>query len=209
MEPGFGIRDVLLASLHFRLSLPVRSVMNSHQSAAGDQNSVTRRLMRAHSSHSRFPIPDSRPFAQAKGFTLIEMIAVVVLLAIVMSIVTFSFTKSLDATRVRAASRDLVAALRYTRGQAIVKGEPKVLVLDLEHNSYTAPDKAPVSLPDNMVLRLTTASREQIDASTGGIRFFPDGSSTGGNIAVVLGQREWHINVAWLTGQIELDEQGE
>jgi general secretion pathway protein H len=144
-----------------------------------------------------------------RGFTLVELIAVVVLLAIVMSIVTFSFSKSLESTRVRAASRDLVAALRYTRGQAIVKGEQKVLVLDLENNSYTAPDKSTVHLPEKMVLRLTTAAQEQIGESTGGIRFFPDGSSTGGNIAVLLGEREWRINVAWLTGEIALEEQAE
>jgi general secretion pathway protein H len=181
--------------------------MRSGESGLGNGESIEQGLPRPRLSHSRFPIPESRP--RARGFTLVELIAVVVLLAIVMSIVTFSFSKSLESTRVRAASRDLVAALRYTRGQAIVKGEQKVLSLDLENNSYTAPDKSPVRLPENMVLRLTTAAQEQTGESTGGIRFFPDGSSTGGNIAVILGEREWRINVAWLTGEIALEEQDE
>lgn len=181
--------------------------MRGRESGFGNGESIEQGRPRPGFSHSRFPVPDSRP--RVRGFTLVEMIAVVVLLAIVMSIVTFSFSKSLESTRVRAASRDLVAALRYTRGQAIVKGEQKVLMLDLENNSYTAPDKSPVTLPENMVLRLTTAAREQTGESTGGIRFFPDGSSTGGNIAVVLGEREWRINVAWLTGEIALEAQAE
>lgn len=149
------------------------------------------------------------PPRRARGFTLIELIAVVVLLAIVLAIASLSLSRSLGSAKVRAASKDLVAALRYTRGQAIVKGKPQVLVMDLEQNSYVAPGKKSVSLPKDMVLRLTTAETEQTSANSGGIRFFADGSSTGGHVSVLMGEREWRINVAWLTGEIELDEQPE
>lgn len=146
---------------------------------------------------------------RARGFTLVELIAVIVLLAIATAAVTFSFSKSLQAAKVRAASRDLVAALRYTRGQAIVKGEQQVLVLDLEANSYSAPGKPEAKLPDGMTLQLTTAENEVSGNNRGGIRFFPDGSSTGGHISIFQGRREWRINVAWLTGEIALDERPE
>ncbi len=151
-------------------------------------------------ARSRFPIPRS------KGFTLIEIIAVIVLVGIIAVVAGVSFAKSLSGAKIQAASRDLVAALRYTRGQAIVKGEQKVLELNLEKNSYQAPGKASIDLPEDMVLRLTTAQQELTSDNVGGIRFFPDGSSTGGNIAVVLGEREWKINVGWLTGEITLDK---
>ena len=137
---------------------------------------------------------------------MIELIVVIVLIGIVASVVAFSFAKSLSSARIQAASRDLVAALRYTRGQAIVKGEQKVLILDLEKNAYQAPGKNEIELPKDMVMRLTTAQKELTGEKSGGIRFFPDGSSTGGNIAVVLGEREWKINVGWLTGEITLDK---
>jgi len=147
--------------------------------------------------------------ARSRGFTLIELIAVIVLLAIVLAVSTLSLSRSLSSAKVRAASKDLVAALRYTRGQAIVKGKPQALVLNLENNSYLAPGKKSVSLPKDMVMRLTTADTEQTGANSGGIRFFADGSSTGGHISVLMGTREWRINVAWLTGEIELDEKPE
>ena len=148
----------------------------------------------------------SNPPRRSGGFTLIELIAVIVLLAIVLAVSTLSLSKSLASAKVRSASKDLVAALRYTRGQAIVKGKPQVLKLDLDANSYIAPGKKAVSLPKDMVLRLTTAETEQTGANAGGIRFFADGSSTGGHISVLMGQREWRINVAWLTGEIALDD---
>ncbi len=149
---------------------------------------------------------DAHPWRRSRGFTLIELIAVIVLLAIATAIVSVSFSKSLQSAQIRAASRDLVAALRYTRGQAIVKGRQEVLLMNLDDNSYTAPGKRAVKLPKDMTLELTTAEQEQTGANSGGIRFFPDGSSTGGHISVFQGRREWRINVAWLTGDIALDE---
>lgn len=153
----------------------------------------------------RSPLTAGRSL-RVRGFTLIELMAVIVLLAIALTAVTFSFSKSLQSAKIRGASRDLVAALRYTRGQAIVKGKPAVLLLDLDENSYSAPGKGSVKLPKGMNLRLTTAETEVVGGNTGGIRFFPDGSSTGGHISVFQGQREWRVNVAWLTGEIALDE---
>ena len=134
------------------------------------------------------------------------MVAVIVLVAILLSIVSLSFHKSLDNAKVQAASRDLVAALRYTRGQAIVKGQQTALDIDMQNNTYQAPGRGIVTLPAQMHMTLLTAESEQTGATSGRIRFFPDGASTGGHISVYMGQREWRINVSWLTGQIVREE---
>ena len=132
--------------------------------------------------------------------------AVILLIAIIMTAVTFSFSKSLHSARIAAASRDIVAALRYTRGQAIVKGQQQVMTFNLGDNSYKAPNKASVKLPSDMTMRLTTAEEEVKGADSAGIRFFADGSSTGGHVSLIQDHREWRVNVAWLTGDIALDE---
>ena len=143
---------------------------------------------------------------QQSGFTLIELVAVVVLLGIALSVASLSFSKSLTGAKIEAASRDLVAALRYTRGQAIVRGEQQALDIDVEHNTYQAPGKAIVHLPREMHMALVTAEIEQTGATSGRIRFFPDGASTGGHVTVFMGQRQWQINVSWLTGQVVREE---
>lgn len=141
-----------------------------------------------------------------RGFSLIEMIAVIILIGIVMTLVSMSFSKSINSAKIRSASREVVAALRYTRGQAIVKGKQQVLLVDTKDNTYLAPGKPVKELPKKMSLAIETAAGEQVSDTSGGIRFFPDGSSTGGNIRVYAGEREWRVNVAWLTGDIALEE---
>ena len=141
-----------------------------------------------------------------RGFTLIEIIAVMVLLTIIATVVAMSFSKSMSSAKIEAASRDLVAALRYTRGQAIVRGTQTALDIDLDHNTYQAPGKAMVQMPKDMRMQLVTAEIEQTGSSSGRIRFFADGASTGGHITVFMGQRRWQINVSWLTGQVSREE---
>lgn len=150
------------------------------------------------------------PRRRTRGFTLVEVIAVVALIALAATVVAVSVGGGLSGARVRAASKDLTAALRYTRGQAIVEREQKTLLLDLENRSYTAPDREPVELPQGMEIRLVTARQELEGEGAGRIRFFPDGSSSGGRITLVRGEAEWQIEVEWLTGKVVLrDPAGE
>lgn len=137
-----------------------------------------------------------------------EMIAVLALIGIIAVAMTFSLVRGLTGTKVMAASRDLAAAMRYTRGQAIIKREERALEVDTARNTYTAPGRATVQLPEDMDIALrTTRSELSNEAETAGrIRFFPDGSSTGGWVRLNSGAREWLVNVAWLTGEISLEE---
>ena len=48
---------------------------------------------------------------------------------------------------------------------------------------------------------LNTARSELTSEHVGGIRFYPDGGSTGGNVRLEANERIYQINVAWLTGE--------
>ena len=142
----------------------------------------------------------------ARGFTLIEILAVVALIALALAVVSVSVGGGLAGAKVKAASRDLVAALRYTRGQAIVKREAQTLSVDVENRRYKAPNKKWVELPKDMTMKLFTARSELEEEGVGRIRFFPDGSSTGGHIDLLRNDVTWRVEVLWLTGQVSLRE---
>ena len=48
------------------------------------------------------------------------------------------------------------------------------------------------------------AASEQIDDSQGRVRFFPDGTSTGGRLTLTQNERKYYVVVDWLTGRVEL-----
>lgn len=152
------------------------------------------------------PLALPREWRAARGFTLIEMLVVVALIALAATVVSVSVGSGLSGARVKAASRDLVAALRYTRGQAIVKHEQKTLSVDVEQRRYRAPGKSWVELPKDMTMKLFTARSELEEEGVGRIRFFPDGSSTGGHIDLLKDEATWRIEIMWLTGDVKLRE---
>ncbi len=145
-----------------------------------------------------------RESGRVRGFTLLEMLAVIVLIGIAVAAVSVAVSHSLTGARVRAAGSDLSAALRYTRAQAIVHAQPEALSVDVANRNYRAPGRSAVSLPGGMQVLVTSAPQDQSAGHVARIRFFPDGSSTGGRITLRRGKREWHINVAWLTGAVSM-----
>ena len=141
-----------------------------------------------------------------RGFSLIEMLAVLTLIALIAGVAAAVIGGNLGGAKTRAAVRDLTAALRQTRGLAIVKGEERSLEIDVEARTYRVPDKAPVPLPEELQMKLLTAATEQTGDSKGQIRFFPDGSSSGGRITLTRDRREWRIEIAWLTGEVRIEQ---
>lgn len=150
--------------------------------------------------------PSERSPRRARGFTLLEMIVVLLIIATAATLLGTSIVGRLDSVKVATAARDLTAALRFTRSQAILHREEKYVEVDLDKRSYTVPGRDAVTLPESMELKLLTAQSEVSSDKVGRIRFFSDGGSTGGRVTLISGGRQWKVNVSWLTGEIELDD---
>ena len=142
------------------------------------------------------------PRPGSAGFTLFEMLVVILLIGIAAAAVSVSVTQGLAGARVNAASGEVAAGLRATRAQAIVHHQEQTFDVDVRADTWSSPQRKHVALPKGMKLSITSALEDRPDDHTGRIRFFPDGSSTGGHIILAAGQRQWRINVSWLTGQV-------
>jgi general secretion pathway protein H len=139
-----------------------------------------------------------------RGFTLVEVTVVMVIIALMMGLVVTSMSGSISSAEARAAARELVASIRYTRARAILDKSEQVFEVNTEERSYQAPGRKQVKLPEGVDITITTARSEITAEDIAGIRFFPDGGSTGGHIELTVNEREYRVNVAWLTGETSL-----
>jgi general secretion pathway protein H len=151
------------------------------------------------------PNTESRVPSPERGFSLVELMVVMVLIAMLFSVVGISVSRSVAGAEIRNAEREIIAGLRHTRGQAIIQREQQVFRVDTNNRTWAAAGQPAVSLPDGLEITLNTARSELTGEGAGGIRFFPDGASTGGSVVLTMQEREWHIAVAWLTGEISRD----
>ena len=141
-----------------------------------------------------------------KGFTLLELVIVLFITVLGFSVIGFNLSSGNEATKVKAAARDIASALRYARGQALISHQETTVTIDLADNTYTVSNRDKVySFPEAIDVTLVTAQSE-LNEGLASVRFFPDGSSTGGRITLEWGNVGWRIDINWLTGQIELEE---
>lgn len=69
----------------------------------------------------------TKTFVGAFGFTLIEMLAVLAVMAILLGLGSAGISRFLDATRLRTLSNDLLRDLQLARSEAILRGQRVVL----------------------------------------------------------------------------------
>lgn len=146
-------------------------------------------------------------YLRQQGFTLLELIVVLFIVVLGFAAIGISISSGNDSTELKAAARDIVSALRYARGQALISHEETTVAFDLENNTYTVSnrDKA-YSIAESISLTVVTAQSELTGQGQGSIRFFADGSSTGGRVTLERGQTLVVCDINWLTGQITLED---
>lgn len=143
------------------------------------------------------------------GFTLIETLVVLTLMAIVSAALLPRIVAAVRGPSLDDVARRVVLAMRETQGIALASGETAVLAVDVDKHRIRLPGRSgrEIDVPPQWELRLVTARRELSGAASGGVRFFPDGSSTGGRVAVRDGQHSVAVDVTWLTGRITVSSQ--
>jgi len=144
------------------------------------------------------------PGLRSSGFTLVELLVVMVIAALVLGLVATSISRNISGAEMRSAARKMTASLRYTRTRAILDKQEQVFMIDTENRSYLAPKREAVALPEGMNVAVTTARSELTGENVGGIRFYPDGGSTGGFVELEANERIYRIDVAWLTGEASI-----
>lgn len=146
--------------------------------------------------------------SRCKGFTLMEMMLVLALAVAALAIVVPNLSGSRTGAALKGAAQDVASALRYVRGRAITAGGDTEFVLDVESRTYRVSGREKTFvLPNELQITLDSAESEIRSEGVGAIRFFPDGSSTGGRVTLAAGNRKRIVDVNWLTGLVETREE--
>jgi len=138
----------------------------------------------------------------ADGFTLLEMMMVIVLIAAITALTVGLFGVGRSGRQLREGVHTVATELRYTRARALISGEPQRFEMDLDHRTWTAAGDHHGTLPTSLQLSFDAVREEQTNARKAAIKFFPDGSATGGRVSLRTQGVGWRVDVRWLTGEV-------
>lgn len=144
---------------------------------------------------------------RVRGFSLLELIVVLAIVALLAGLVPPVLNGLGLTTELRSGAARLAAGLRTARTVAVTRQREAAVTLDLEQRSFSVTGNPRiVALPadERVAINLHTARSEVDDEDLGRIRFFPDGSSTGGHITLADDKVVYRVNVDWLTGRVDV-----
>lgn len=142
-----------------------------------------------------------RPSTSSAGFTLVELLVVMGIMGLLLTAVLSAKPKT-ASVRVTVAARTIASTLQLARAQAMASNAETVVRIDTQNNQFGM-DGSMHALPRGMTVAMIAAENERVGDS-GGMRFYPDGQSSGGEIVLALEGRVSRIAVNWLTGEPRL-----
>ena len=144
---------------------------------------------------------------RSRGFSLIEMMMGVAILAIVIKLAAPTFSDFIKKSRLTSSTATLVADLNYARGEAIMRNAPVIVcakassstncsttptwqsgwVVCIDANSDNVCDTASASVPNPMRVRNAISTTTVITAGAPVVRFSSVGAVTGNGAFTIAG----------------------
>jgi general secretion pathway protein H len=139
--------------------------------------------------------------------TLLELLVVLAVMSLMAAVASPYIGRNQGRWALRNASRDVAAALREARGNAVMRNRTEFFVGDIATGEFWATGSAKRhALPAGVAMTLHTTTDQQLDAESGSITFWPDGSSTGGGVMLAQDERKVMVQVDWLTGRVSTND---
>ena len=148
------------------------------------------------------PTPRTRTTDRCAGFTLVEVVAVMLIIALVASLAVTTIPGT-GRGRLKALTLETAALLRRERLGAVMTGRERQVSVDGEQRVLVGDGGDVVAVPRDVVLDILG-----IDALWSGrqavVRFHPDGASTGAVLKLSREKAEYEIRVNWYTGGVAI-----
>ncbi|MBL4617448.1 MAG: prepilin-type N-terminal cleavage/methylation domain-containing protein [Robiginitomaculum sp.] len=138
------------------------------------------------------------------GYTLMELVVVMVIIALATAVIAPRLITNSPARSVKNSSVQLTALYKKGRIKALQTGVSQVVLLNTTTKTAWLSDVEKIKLPANIDINTITAEPESGN-NLAGIRFFPDGTSTGGEITIASANTAYVISVIWANSEVRLE----
>ena len=136
------------------------------------------------------------------GFTLIEIMMVMVLIVIVLGVSTIFFANRLPSENLNTAGREMSAMLRFARLLAKNSGEERSVFINLDTGKYGISGVQTRTVPRDISVKIIDPLKGEVLRGEHSITFSDTGSVTSERIALTGGKRSLYIDLDPVLGAV-------
>jgi general secretion pathway protein H len=148
-------------------------------------------------------LPRTRNADRDGGFSLIEVVAVMLIIALVAGLAV-AFTRGTGRAQLKAVALETAALFRRERLGAILTGRNRVVSLDGARRLFVGDSGDVVAIPRDVAVSLLGID-EQWSGRQAVVGFHPDGASSGAVLTLSRHGVEYEIRVNWYTGGVAVE----
>lgn len=137
-----------------------------------------------------------------KGFTLLELIVVILFITIILGLSGFFFAGSISSQRFNSSIRSMIATLKYARSLASLDGEKKIFFINMDLRTYGIEGKKTMNLPDGISIKVTDPVNGDIQSGRYDLIFYPSHGVSGVTIWLWDKKRTARIDTDPVTGAV-------
>ncbi len=133
------------------------------------------------------------PSIKKQGFTLLEVIIVLLLISLILGLSAVFFANTLPSNKLSAAVRELSATIRYARTLAMIDGKLQILNIDLDAKRYGIEGRGYKNIDPGIAIMVLDPSAGEVHNGISRIIFHTSGGVEGGTI--ILGIMKKKISI--------------
>lgn len=137
-----------------------------------------------------------------RGFTLIEILVVMILIAVSASLIYLNVGKSAAQKQSKLFAHEMIQLVKKARSVSVATSQPvRFFISSSERNCWVEGSQASLRIPE--IVQIQESGIARVDADVFAMVFYPDGSSSGGEVTLLVDERPFFaFRVDTLTGLI-------
>ncbi|VAV90536.1 hypothetical protein MNBD_ALPHA06-2217 [hydrothermal vent metagenome] len=144
-------------------------------------------------------------YQNQRGYTLVELVVVLLIIALATAVVAPRLVAFSTGNSIKQAAEQLASLCKQGRKLALATGISQQVVIDTETKTAWLENGSKKLVFAGQIELETRTSEAESAADLAGIRFFPDGVSTGGDVRFISDRSEILVSVIWANAEVRIE----
>ncbi|MBI5674265.1 MAG: prepilin-type N-terminal cleavage/methylation domain-containing protein [Nitrospirae bacterium] len=146
--------------------------------------------------------PKSKIQNPEAGFTLLELIVVMLLITLILALSTAFFANTLPSSKFNAAVREMTTTIRQASHLAQSKGKMQTIVINLDSGVYGIEGRGQKDIPHGTNIKVLDALTGEVISGEYRLVFYDTGAAEGGTVVLWNEKKRVNINLDPVMGAV-------